>query len=134
MSKKFEAAKKQLNQYRDEFYKSKNSLQQDHDSFVKIKDQTEKELKEQISIQSKREVSVNEALQQKADLRLGVDDGGWGLWNQSRDAADVQSLAAVTSFSDFMSDDAADAKETAGKGSETHNLYSRRTQELAEAQ
>jgi len=37
MSKKFDAAEKQLIQYRDEFYKSKNSLQQDHDSFVKIK-------------------------------------------------------------------------------------------------
>ena len=44
MIRKFESAEKQLNQYRDKFYKNRKTLQQDHDSFVKIKDQTEKEL------------------------------------------------------------------------------------------
>ena len=46
MTRKFENAEKQLNQYKEKFYKNRKNLQQDHDSFVKIKDQTEKELQE----------------------------------------------------------------------------------------
>ena len=72
MSKKFETAKVQLNQYKEKFYKNKNSLQQDHDSFVKIKDQTMKELKDQIDLQSSREVAANEDLMEKADLQVNA--------------------------------------------------------------
>ena len=72
MSKKFESAKVQLNQYKEKFYKNKNSLQQDHDSFVKIKDQTMKELKDQIDLQSSREVAANEDLMEKADLQVNA--------------------------------------------------------------
>ena len=62
MSKKFESAKDQLNQYKDKFYKNKNSLQQDHDSFLKIKEQTVKELKDKLDSQSNLELAVNQDL------------------------------------------------------------------------
>lgn len=56
MSKKLDATRKQLEDYREKFYKSKKALEQDHQSFVTIREKEASELDKEVARQRELEV------------------------------------------------------------------------------
>jgi hypothetical protein len=68
MSKKIDDTRKQLEDYRDKFYKSKKSLEQDHQTYVSNREKESKELDKELKEQRELEAQTTRALTQKMNL------------------------------------------------------------------
>ena len=74
MSKKLDETRKQLEEYRDQFYKSKKSLEQDHQTYISIREKESAELDKEMATQRELEVQTTQAINQKLNLMVNTTD------------------------------------------------------------
>lgn len=74
MSEKLDETRKQLEDYRDKFYKSKKSLEQDHQTYVSIREKEASELDKEMARQRELEIQTTRALNQKINLMYNASD------------------------------------------------------------